>query len=253
MRHDRRSNARRPTRWLVTPIALVMLLATASTALAAGKPGYPDKITWSGETWAVKTSRSAVGPGPNVFSKSNVSVDADGRLHLRIAQDGGGTWTTAEIIGPRTYGYGTYTFTIDSSVDDLDPNVVLGLFTWSDRARFAHREIDIEFARWGSATDPTNAQYVVQPHDVATHLHRFSQPPGAATTHRFTWRPGRIDWDSRDASGAIIAAFTYSGSDVPPTGDERVRLNLWLFGGNAPTDGQPVEVAIRSFAFTPLT
>lgn len=253
MRLESRATIRRRTRWATMPITLVVLLATASTTLAAGKPGYPDKITWSGESWAIKTSRSPVGPGPNVFSKSNVAVDAQGGLHLRIARDGSGAWTTAEIIGPRTYGYGTYTFTIDSAVDDLDPNVVLGLFTWSDRARFAHREIDIEFARWGSATDPTNAQFVVQPHDVATHLRRFSQPPGMDTTHRFTWRPGRIDWESRDAAGGIIAAYSYTGADVPPTGDERVRLNLWLFGGNAPSDGQPVEVVIRSFGFTPLS
>lgn len=252
MRSDRRSSARH-LRWLTVPIALALVLATSSTALAAGKPGYPDKVSWSGESWAIKTSRSAVGPGPNVFSKSNVSVDAQGRLHLRIARDGSGAWTAAEIIGPRTYGYGTYTFTIDSAVDDLDPNVVLGLFTWSDRARFAHREIDIEFARWGSATDPTNAQFVVQPYDVANHLRRFTQPAATGTTHRFTWRPGRIDWESRDAAGAVIAAYTYAGADVPPSGDERVRLNLWLFQGAAPTDGQPVEVVIRSFAFTPLT
>lgn len=253
MRNAPRSTLRRPARWLTVPIALVVMLATASTALAAGKPGYPDKISWSGETWAIKTSRSAVGPGPNVFSKANVSVDTQGRLHLRIAQDAAGTWTTAEIIGPRTYGYGTYAFTIDSAVHDLDPNVVLGMFTWSDRARYAHREIDIEFARWGSTADPTNAQYVVQPHDIAARLHRFSQPPGGPTTHRFTWRPGRIDWESRDAGGALIDAFTFTGSDVPPTGDERVRLNLWLFNGSAPMDGQPVEVVIRSFAFTPLS
>lgn len=253
MRNTPRSATRRHRRWLTVPIALVMLLATASSALAAGKPGYPDKVTWSGDTWAIKTSRSAVGPGPNVYSKSNVSVDTQGRLHLRIARDSAGTWTTAEIIGPRTYGYGTYTFTIDSALDALDPNVVLGLFTWSDRARFAHREIDIEFARWGSSADPTNAQFVVQPHDIATRLHRFIQPAGGPTTHRFTWRPGRIDWESRDAAGGLIADFTYTGSDVPPTGDERVRLNLWLFNGRAPIDGQPVEVVIRSFGFTPLS
>lgn len=253
MRPDHRSTTRRRTRWLTTPLTLLVLLATASSTLAAGKPGYPDKIAWSGETWAIKTSRSPVGPGPNVFAKSNVTVDPQGALHLRIARDATGTWTAAEIIGPRTYGYGTYAFTLDSSVGALDPNVVLGLFTWSDRARYANREIDIEFARWGNAADPTNAQFVVQPHDIATHLHRFSQPGGGGTTHRFTWRPGRIDWESRDAAGATIAVFTYTGADVPPSGDERVRLNLWLFNGAAPMDGQSVEVVIRSFGFTPLS
>lgn len=247
-----RSHRRRSHRsWPAASLAVALVLATSSTALAAGKPGYPDKVTWSGVTWAIKTSRSPVGPGPNLFDKSNVSLDGQGRLRLQIVRNTSGAWTAAEIVGPATYGYGTYTFTIDSPVDALDPNVVLGLFTWSDRARFAHREIDIEFARWGDATEPTNAQYVVQPYDTGSHLGRFSQPADAPTTHRFTWRSGRIDWQSLDSAGGTIAEYTYTGSDVPPSGDERVRLNLWLFGGAAPTDGQPVEVIVSSFAFVP--
>jgi hypothetical protein len=136
-------------------------------------------------------------------------------------------------------------------VDVLDPNVVLGLFTWSDKAPYAHREIDIEFSRWGNAADRTNAQYVVQPYGSAGHLARFTQPVTATSTHRFTWRPGQISWQSFDASGNQIGSYTYTGSDVPKAGDERVRLNLWLFGGAAPTDGSPAEVVVSSFAFTP--
>lgn len=245
------TTSRSARRWSALGLAALLAIASSSTAFAAGKPGYPDRVTWSGETWQVKTSRSAVGPGPNVFDKSNVWVDPQGKLHLRIQQNAAGTWTTAEIIGPKTYGYGTYTFVLDSPVHALDPNVVLGLFTWSDRARFAHREIDIEFAKWGNAADETNAQYVVQPHATAGHLYRFKQPTDATTSHSFTWTKGRVVWTSTKASGEIIATYTYAGADVPPSGDERVRLNLWLFGGNAPTDGQPVEVVIRSFAFTP--
>ena len=245
------SNRRRSGRlWPAAPLALVLILASSSTALAAGKPGYPDKITWSGATWAIKTSRSPVGPGPNIYSNANVAVDAEGRLHLSISRDASGAWTAAEIVGSITYGYGTYTFTIDSPVAALDPSVVLGFFTWSDRARFAHREIDVEFGRWGVAGD-RNAQYVVQPYDAAGHLFRFDQPSVPTTTHQFTWRPGRIDWLSRNSTGATIASSTYAGSDVPPSSDETVRLNLWLFGGAAPTDGNPVEVIVRSFTFAP--
>lgn len=232
-------------------IAVIVLATGATPLFAAGKPGYPDKITWAGESWSVKTSRAAVGPGPNVFAKGNVSVDAAGRLHLRIAQNAAGTWTSAEIVGPRTYGYGTYTFELASPVHALDPNVVLGMFTWSDKPQYAHREIDIEFARWGDADDPTNAQYVVQPHGAPGHLQRFAQPADSTSTHRFTWAPGRIDWASFDSAGNPIASYTYAGSDVPRTGDERVRLNLWQFGGRPPTDGQPIEVVVSSFRFTP--
>ena len=242
------SSRRRPLIGLLAVLAI--LLATTPVA-AGGKPGYPDTVSWSGGTWQVKTSRSAVGPGPNVYDKANVSVDATGALHLRIARNAAGTWTTAEVIGGTSYGYGTYTFTVASPLDALDPNVVLGLFTWSDKAPYAHREIDIEVARWGSATDPTNAQYVVQPYATANHLARFTQGAPAPSTHRFTWRAGVITWESRDASGAVTSSYTYRGTDVPKPGDERVRLNLWLFNGAAPQNGQPAEVVVSRFAFAP--
>lgn len=228
-----------------------LLLSVSTVALAAGKPGYPDKVVWNGVTWQVKTSRSPVGPGPNLFDKANVWVDANGNLHLRIARSAAGTWSCAEIIGPTTYGYGTYSFQLASPVNALDPNVVLGLFTWSDKAPYAHREIDIEFARWGSASDPTNAQYVVQPYDKAGHLVRFTQPATSASLHRFSWHAGRVVWDSFDVNGVPITSYNYAGSDVPKSGDERVHLNLWLFNGASPVNAQPVEVVLSSFAFTP--
>ncbi len=248
-----RPSVRRLVALTVTGLLVMSALAPGAVGAAGkgGKPGYPDRVTWSGETWQIKTSRSLVGPGPNLFEAANVSVDPQGRLHLRIVRNGAGAWTSAEIIGPRTYGYGTYTFTLASNVGALDPNVVLGLFTWSDRARFAHREIDIELARWGNAADATNAQYVIQPHDGAGHLARFTQPAMDHSVHQFTWGPGRIDWQGTGGTGSPIASYSYAGSDVPPSGDERVRLNLWLFQGAAPIDGQPVEVIIESFAFTP--
>jgi hypothetical protein len=237
---------------LLTVASAVLAAAAAGTvASAAGKPGYPDKVVWGGVTWQVKTSRSAVGPGPNLFDKANVWVDTGGRLHLRIAKDASGAWSCAEIIAPTSYGYGTYTFELASPVDALDPNAVLGLFTWSDRAQYAHREIDVEFARWANAADPTNAQYVVQPYDRPSHLKRFTQPAAPASLHRFSWHPGQLAWESHDQNGALIDQYSYSGSDVPRSGDERVHLNLWLFNGAAPTNVQPVEVVLSAFTFTP--
>ena len=243
-------NGRRRILRIATVGAFASLIA-ATTVLAAGKPGYPDRVTWSGGSWQVKTSNAAVGPGPNIFSKANVSVDAGG-LHLRIAKDAQGRWTTSEVIAPASLGYGTYTFTVATRLDQLDSNVVLGLFTWSDKPQYAHRELDFEAARWGSATDPTNAQFVVQPYDAANHLSRFSLSSSVRTEQQFTWRAGEVTFLSRRLdTGATVATYVYRGADVPKPGDERVRLNLWLFGGNAPTNSQSVEIVVESFAFTP--
>lgn len=240
----------RPTFLLIAGIASTALIA--GTALAAGKPGYPDKVTWNGVAWQVKTSNAAVGPGPNIFSKANVSIDASGFLHLKIARDANNRWTTSEVIAPTSLGYGTYTFTVGTRLDQFDPNVVLGLFTWSDKAPYAHREIDYEAARWGSASDPTNSQFVVQPYDKPNHLVRFTAPAVTRTIQQFAWRAGSVSFVSKRLdTGAEVYAYTYAGTDVPKPGDERVHLNLWLFGGSAPTNGLPVDVVVESFTFVP--
>jgi hypothetical protein len=233
----------------VLAAALALAVLAAPVLTAAGKPGYPDKVVWSGLTWSVKTSRSAVGPGPNIFDKANVSVDGEGNLRLRIARNASGQWTCAEIIGPTSHGYGTYTFEMASPVSAFDANVVLGLFTWSDRAQQANREIDIEFAKWGNASDPTNAQFVVQPYTVLNHMYRFAAPTSTTSKHSFEWRAGQIVWRSYNGDGTLRDTYSYSGTDVPSSRDERVRLNLWLFQGRAPSDGQPVEVVVKSFTF----
>ena len=153
------------------------------------------------------------------------------------------------LIGPTSHGYGTYTFEIASPVSGFDANIVLGLFTWSDRAQQANREIDIEFAKWGNAQDPTNAQFVVQPYTLLNHMYRFVAPTSATSKHSVEWRPGQLVWQSYNGDGTLRDVYSYSGSDVPTSRDERVRLNLWLFQGRAPSDGQPVEVVVKSFSF----
>src|SRR5437773_1501268 len=100
-------------------------------------------------------------PADFTLRRWNVDRRHHHRLHLKITHSGG-TWQCAEINSERTLGYGKYIFQLDSP-PDFDPNVVLGLFTWSDNNAFNNREIDIEIARWGDASDLTNAQFVVQP------------------------------------------------------------------------------------------
>src|SRR5947209_5357603 len=65
-------------------------------------------LQFSGYDWVVKASDHRVGPGPNYFSDSdeNISVDAQGRLHLRLTQRDG-RWHCAEVISAQSFGYGT--------------------------------------------------------------------------------------------------------------------------------------------------
>jgi hypothetical protein len=209
-------------------------------------------IRFSGYTWAVKESGSGrMGPGPNFFSSSrrNVWVDAEGRLHLKITKRDG-RWYSAEIGNTQSLGYGTYSFRLDSRVDAavLDRNVVLGLFTWSDDPAFNHREIDIEFSEWGSGQVTNTGSWTVQPWQTDGNSKTFRQPAASNSKHSFTWRPDSVTF----RNSRLANPWTYSGPDVPSSGDEKTRLNLWLFAGKTPTNGKAAEVIVKSFTFTPL-
>ncbi|HNR30783.1 MAG TPA: hypothetical protein PKI11_07820, partial [Candidatus Hydrogenedentes bacterium] len=124
--------------------------AVAHTGVMRTQQTTERLLFFSGREWRVKRAAAPVGPGPNLFSDGldNVWLDRAGRLHLRIGNEGG-VFRCAEVISLESFGYGAYVFHLDSAVDALDLNAVLGLFTWSDEAAYNHREIDIEFARWG--------------------------------------------------------------------------------------------------------
>lgn len=238
-------------------------LETNSVAKVITERTSPNAFHWCGYDWDVKNSGGFLfGPGPNRFSDSadNVWVDAGGRLHLRITFRNG-LWVCPEIVSRRSFGYGTYRFFLDSAVDALDPNVVLGLFTYDDdpTTTGGHREIDVEMSRWGNALDPTNAQFVVQPYHIPGNLTRWTIPAGAApTTHSFTWSNGHVDFFSHHgtfapppASVPQISTWSHTSASVPTPGDERVRMNLWLYNGSAPVNGQETEVVISRFTFIP--
>jgi hypothetical protein len=204
-------------------------------------------VEFSGYTWQVKSSVGRVGPGPNYFSDSpdNVWVDSSGRLHLKLSCSHR-RWYGAEVVNTQSLGRGRYSFDVDSAVYALDPNVVVGLFTWSDDPDYNNREIDIEFSRWGDGAEPTTGQYVVQPYDHDGNLQRVTEPEVSSSTHAFDWRANAVTFVSATATPPV---WTYAGPDVPQPGSEHVRINLWLFRGAPPTDGRTVEVVVRHFSF----
>jgi hypothetical protein len=246
---------------------LLLALTAAATGLPAAEPSRDQRrsgaqataataaartITFSGHQWTVKTSAGELwGPGPNRFSDSsdNVWVDEQGRLHLKISWRDG-AWHCAEVISQASFGHGTYRFTVESPLDALDAQAVLGLFTWNDDKAFNHREIDIEFARWGNPLDPTNAQFVVQPYNTRGNLQRWTLQPGyTTTTHQFRWTLRDITFNSSFA-GNPLAQWTYSKRNgIPRPGGENARINLWLFQGLPPQGGAPIEVVVSRFDF----
>lgn len=228
----------------------------AQTSQSANSRPTEDDIQFSGYEWIVKDSGdNQVGPGPNYFSRDSVRVDENGWLHLKIQQRGGEP-RCAEIISRLSFGYGIYHFDVGSNVDELDPNVVLGLFTWSDQTAFHHRELDIEISQWGKPGND-NVQFVVQPYTHKENIVRFPLTRGLSESlHQFSWLPERATFVSAKTSDpfkpnatAVIQQHSFD-QDIPTAGGENARINFWLFGRRQPLKGLD-EVVIRSFKFEP--
>jgi len=204
-------------------------------------------VSFAGQTWGVKAG-AFLGPGPNHFSDSNqnVWVDAQGHAHLAINQQAG-NWQSAELVGLRPLGYGTYTWTISApNLPSFDPNTVLGLFLYRDDTN----EVDFELSRWGDPAD-VDGQFVVQPWGNDS-MSRFSIGSATQLTISLAWNGTTVRgrcWAGTDTTVAPLRDWTYSG---PKVSQQRMhpRMNFWLMSGLPPTNGQPHEVTIESFQVT---
>ncbi|NOX56950.1 MAG: hypothetical protein GXP27_21420 [Planctomycetes bacterium] len=216
------------------------------------------QITFSGYTWNVKRgTENRVGPGPNYWSNEvdDVWVDVQGRLHLTIKNENG-RWYSTEVRSVDSLGYGEYTFYLSTDVEELDPNVVVGLFTYLNDTN----ELDVEFSRWGNSQAPAG-QFVVQPGRQPGHMVQFPlHLNGNNSTHKIIWEPGKVTFQSYYGNSPVLPSadhlireWTYEGDDVPIAGEEKVHMNLWLAGGQAPQTGVETEVIVNGFEFRKLS
>ena len=218
-------------------------------------------LQFGGMSWWVKSNTVPLGPGPTNFSSvvNNPFVDGSGRLHLKLIPSGG-QWYGAEVVSTATLGSGTYSFTLATDETGLDPNVVFGFFTWNNDPLYAHRELDVEFGQLG-ANDRNTTQFVTQPFGTPGNLLRFAVPAGTVpSTYGFEWYASAVNYAAAQGTSlfpanatSVIRQWTNPQS-VPQPGGANARMNVWLYNGaSAPANGQPVEVIVSSFQFTPLT
>ena len=242
-------------------IKQMLMIGAVATLMATGIVSYAGTISFSGYTWVVRSSGKG-GPGPNYWDPDNVSVDADGCLHLKLTKRND-RWYCSEVYTEKRLGFGRYEFSIVGRVDKIDKNVVVGLFNYptSDVGPDATHEIDIEFAQWGNASAPVG-NYTVWP---ATNTLRQASKPfsfalnGDSSTQSFTWSATNVFFQSQqghdDAKSRPFASWLYQPPN-PATGISQkpmpVHINLWCFKGQPPSDGQQVELIIRGFKFTPF-
>lgn len=205
-------------------------------------------IDFSGMTWQVRNRTS--NPGGNNWSDSenSVWVDSEGVLHLKIMKIND-KWYCSEIFADITVGYGEYKFYVSTNVEQLNKNVVVGLFTYLDD----FNEIDIEFSKWGDATRRNRGSYVTQPSITAGNSENFAlNLTQDFSTHRFIWSKNQIKFKSWygqtpiPIDNLVIHEWNYSGKDIPLPGKELLFINLWLYQGQMPSDGKEVELLIKA-------
>lgn len=195
---------------------------------------------------------------------ANVSVDSNGYLHLRIANNGG-VWTAAEMFSVDKLGFGTYQWQIEGGIYNMDKSTVLGLFPYGPAASIGadgENEIDTEFSQWNN-TCGCNADFTVYP----STRNRF---PGGASSweDNFTVTGGsnlttvRVEWSSTSivfiimdglqplgTTANVLKTDTYTSDSVHiPQVPLPLGMNLWSFQA---TPAVNQEVIIRNFQFAP--
>ena len=238
-------------------------------------------INWSGFLWrVVSTNDTRCSPGPNYFSSAtdNVFVDSAGNLHLKITKRSG-KFYCAELFTDEAVGYGNYTFKLSSRVDNLNENVVFGIFTWNDIncETNANSELDIEFTRWGDASYLYPLEYSIQPTNDGQETERSVSRPmiqtGNNSIHFLNWTPELVSFSSYQGHtnppppGNLITSWSFNNTNPPkskeecnsdpiiipdPENNTTLSVNLWLDRGSYPSDDQEVEVVIKNIIFTPL-
>jgi hypothetical protein len=228
-------------------------IAAVSTAKGQGPaPVFPAprKLNFSGYEWTTSTGSFFHAGSRNFFDPSNVSVDNNGALHLRITGSPD-KWSAAEVRLNGALGYGTYRFQVED-IPHLEPSAVLALITWdgvgTERNR---RELDVELSRWGFI-DNTNVHYVVQPYYVPANFVRFRVPSGVFT-HQFRWEPGQVTFSTMSGAGdggRLLNQHVFS-SGVPSPAGQTVRISFFVFArGQVPLKNEN-EVVIDRFEYLP--
>ncbi len=237
-------------------------------------------LNWSGYTWCVMGSNDTkCYPGPNYFSSQsdNVKVDSLGDLHIRITKRNNKFYCVA-LFTTQTVGYGLYKFYVSSHIENLDKNIVVGLFTWNDLncVTNANSEVDIEFTRWGDAGNPDVIEYSVQPTNAGLETERFSSWPmkitDNKTLHLINWTSSSVSFSSYEthsyppSQSNLISSWNFGNNNpaksklecnsnpivIPaPQSNTHLDMNMWLDGGRYPSDNLEAEVVIHAVQFSP--
>jgi hypothetical protein len=243
------------------------LKQTASVTLTVNSTNGSVPSDWMGYTWTVDSNGTCIGGCEIESEASNLSVDANGYLHVMISKSGG-AWTGAEMFTANNMGFGTYQWVIEGkNFYNMDPPIVLGLFTYGPQNQIGQdgtNEVDIEFSKWGTSPGTENVDFTVYPATAydnngqpSSDQTYYITPPGsssATTTVRYVWSSTSITWYVMSGTVGVNAAptnvvqsFTYNGNtETIPQVACPIGINLWSWNA-LPTN--PWNVVIESFNY----
>lgn len=214
-------------------------------------------------TWFVK-NRELAGPGPNRFDNQCVTINKDKAgvvtsVEFKITKINK-TWCCAEIYTAERFGLGTYTFRVNGSLNKFDKNIVLGMFCYptEDVGQDGTHEIGIEVSNFGGANEKALCYGMYPTRLENSRIERLFDAPKLATTiHHFTRNMDTISFSTtsiptRTALPMKLSDWLYTAVPNDPYVQDKkmpVHMNLWLFQGNAPTNGKEVKVTLTDFSF----
>jgi Glycosyl hydrolases family 16 len=224
------------------------LVLVTGFALFMNETNYGKTIEFSGLTWKIRGDGQG-SPARNFWRQDNVWVDEKGQLHLKIRKVGD-VWTCAELQTAESFLYGKFSFEIIGRIDELDKNIVLGLFKYpQENARDGFDEIDIEFSKWGKTNNnignftvyANNKSFVEKTHNFSFNL------GGSSTTHAFTRTPKDVYFQSFHGFNTQnkIYEWSYSSDNISKI-PMPIYLNFWLYQGLPPSNLEEIEIVVKN-------
>lgn len=217
------------------------------------------------------------------------TVDGEG-LHLKMQQTfipgaPQKQWSSIEIVlwgevagnpnnpgtpPTRSYpGFGTYLVAAknpNGTFNDIANNCCFGAFTYQfdedGSITNKHRELDmLECSRWGNLSDPTNAQFTLQPWQPSGNVHRITLKDNGEITLVMHWKAanepvifdvyyGQYSLNNLPATPDVTWTTAPSQNTyIPNEGCQTFHMNLWRQPPSSVTPGADQEVIITSFEF----
>jgi hypothetical protein len=251
-----------PAKLLFVLVASLIPVTFSHARQMPSSTAASEVFDWKGLQWNVTNGSIA---GVVKASPSNVFVDQNGYLHLKISKRGRAI-TAAEVFSRNDFGFGTYQWQIQGQIDHMNPAIVLGLFLYGPAHRIGadgQNELDIEFSKWRKhlCRGHCNADIAIYPaspkldrteDNFQIKLHRK-----AFTTARLQWTPTRVTvtimrgLQPIGKNKDVLHTWTFAPRDHRariPQQALPIGMNLWCF---RKTPSREQEVVIQDFQFVP--